>query len=498
MGQAWPTRTSDPKRRPELMRLQLNVLLATLVLGAGSSLRAEDAGKLNAIREIQNQAIDAGRSPVAHWGSDPSHYAQWTTHTNRLIPIYAFGTLGAGKGIDLQSYTAANSVYRDRAQLERLFGQVPEGTYCPTAEYCDQTNIYDLQAAALAAGKRNIFLVIFDGMDWHPARAAAIAAKGTVYSQGRGTGLFFLDYTASNTTQYGFMVTAPYGEAGRVDVDTQTIANVTREGGYNPDRGGAFPWSIPPAADYVKGTDSECKQPYTDSSASASAMTAGNKTYNGALNITPAGGKAQTIAHQAQQAGYAVGTVTNVPISHATPASAYAHNVSRSDYQDITRDMLGLRSISHPDKPLPGLTVVIGTGAGIVKKKDKKQGKNFVAGNQYLTAEDLSRCDVRNGGEYLVCQRTAGQKGIDSLADAARQAADRKQKLLGFFGTRYSHLPYQTADGDYQPAKDRSGKAEEYTPADLAENPSLAEMTQDSPDGAACPQRSALVVGRGR
>jgi alkaline phosphatase len=61
---------------------------------------------------------------------------------------------------------------------------------------------------------------------------------------------------------------------------------------------------------------------------------------------------------------------------------------------------------------------------------------------------------------------------------AASQAIDRDQRLLGFFGTKYEgHLPFQTADGRFDPVLDAKG-TEAYTQADIEENPSLAEMTQ--------------------
>ncbi|MCA9116749.1 MAG: alkaline phosphatase, partial [Planctomycetaceae bacterium] len=44
-------------------------------------------------------------------------------------------------------------------------------------------------------------------------------------------------------------------------------------------------------------------------------------------------------------------------------------------------------------------------------------------------------------------------------------------------GTGEAHLPYQTANGDFQPAPGRA-KAEVYSPADLDENPTLSDMTE--------------------
>ena len=59
---------------------------------------------------------------------------------------------------------------------------------------------------------------------------------------------------------------------------------------------------------------------------------------------------------------------------------------------------------------------------------------------------------------------------------AAQQAADAGLRLIGFYGVRGGHLPFQTADGKYNPTFDIE-PAEQYSQADLFENPTLADMT---------------------
>jgi alkaline phosphatase len=121
------------------------------------------------------------------------------------------------------------------------------------------------------------------------------------------------------------------------------------------------------------------------------------------------------------------------------------------------------------------MDVVIGCGWGVDKDEDKAQGKNFVPGNRYLAAEDLAAIDVRQGGRYFVATRQSAVAGNEGLQAAAHQAATSGGRLLGYYGVA-SHLPFQTADGDYRPAPGRA-KAETYTEADLYENPTLAQMT---------------------
>ncbi len=457
------------------------------------------------IRELQTKAVEADRADFGHWGVDPQKYTQWSAHSNRLIPVYTFGTKGAGARVDLTDYTGPHSPYRSAAELKRIYGRLPEQTLCETAEYLDQTNLFDLQMAGAAAGKKHIFLVIFDGMDWTTTRAAAIQATQQIqYTEGRGTGLHWLDYTAGGTSQFGFMVTSAHNEGTDIDVNQQTVKNPGGKmfGGYDPLRGGLTPWAQPASLEYLisRPATAPAMHAFTDSSSSATSMTAGIKTFNGAVNVDYNGVPVETIAHRLQAQGWLVGAVSSVPISHATPAAAYAHNVERDDYQDLTRDQLGLKSISHPVTPLPGLDVLIGGGFGHVELIRKPQGDNFVPGNVYLTTADQHAVDIANGGKYVVATREPQVRGAERLQAAAVQAAAGKHRLLGFYGNgKYNgHLPFATADGDYQPAMGRNNKAEVYASEDLTENPNLAEMTRAGITAIARPdQKFWLMVEAG-
>lgn len=460
----------------QIFRLAVPATALVFAIFCSAALQADH------IRDLQNAAIENKRSDLGHWGDDPNNYTQWSTHSSRLIPVYTFGTKCGPAGVDLDAYIGAHSAYRTTQGIQQIWGRVPERTVNPEAVYCDQTNVADIQKAALAAGKKYIFLVVFDGMDWQSTRNASIVKLNKVaYAEGRGTGLHFQDYTANGTSQFGYMVTSPLTSHAKENVNAQTIVIPAdaNPGGYSPELGGDTPWTVPKDIQYLIGKSSTLRHAYPDSANTASSMCAGIKTYNGSINIDAQGQQAVTIAHLAQDKGYAVGAVSSVPISHATPAAAYAHNVSRDDYQDLTRDLLGLSSIAHPDAPLPGLDVLIGGGFGTERKTDPGQGENFVPGNRYLTADDLRRADVQHSGRYVVGIRTPGKDGAEELMSAAKLARETKQRLLGFYGVgQYDgHLPFQTADGDFTPANGKRNAAESYSSADLQENPNLAQMT---------------------
>jgi alkaline phosphatase len=425
------------------------------------------------LRCLQTDAMAKGKAAWAHWGTNRNRYAGWTKHSNRLIPIYTFG-------LSLDGFAGTRSVYRDREKIEALYGRLPDDTLNPQADYLDQTDIYHLQKRALAKGKKYIVLLIFDGMDWQTTQAAAIYAAGRVaYDAGRGTGLAFQDYRGVRT-DFGCFVSSPHNDKTDVDADAQTVVNPggTIPGGYDFRRGGPAPWSAPNEVAYLLGESLERKQAVTDSAASATSMTCGIKTYNDAINVDANGQQVVPLAVEMQSQGYAVGVVTSVPISHATPAAAYANNVTRDDYQDLTRDMVGLPSIAHRSEPLPGLDVLIGAGWGQEGLLPDGQGNNFVRGNKYLTTENLAEIDVDQGGRYIIAQRTPGSKGGELLQAAAKRARQEHRRLLGYFGIRSGHLPFRTADGQYNPPPGVAMTSEFYSDADIAENPTLADMTR--------------------
>lgn len=431
-----------------------------------------------------------------HFGSQgPGDvFSNHTSHTNRLIPVYTFG-----KRVDLGAYTGVNSPYRDAGKIRARYDEVPPFTLNPEAEYADQSDLARLQLQAASNGARQIFLVLFDGMDWVATRAAAMAAGGKVYSEGKGTGLNIQDFDGGGTARYGYVVTSSTHAEAKVDLDGQKVAypeNVLR-GGYDARFGGLTPWAEGPLAHpaYFRGQSATKEEreairarggvmhAYTDSAASAAEIATGVKTYNDSVNVGPNGQFLPTVFEYLQGRGWGVGVVTSVPFNHASPAAMYARNVHRDDYQDLARDMVGLRSIAveRGAHQMPGLDVVIGAGWGKAASESglKDQGANAVPGNLYITDSDLAKIDVANGGKYVVATRQSGVPGAEGLMAGASKAAAAGERLFGFYGYAQSgHLPYRTADGRYDPTPGIKYPAEEYAEADLKENPTLADMTR--------------------
>jgi len=76
----------------------------------------------------------------------------------------------------------------------------------------------------------------------------------------------------------------------------------------------------------------------TDSAAGATAFSIGQKTKNGAIGVDSTDIKAQTILEWAVQHGWATGIVATCSITHATPASFFAHQPSRKMDSAIAND----------------------------------------------------------------------------------------------------------------------------------------------------------------
>lgn len=473
--------------------------------GAASS--SEEPGQPDRLKELQTAYIANSNQKTArvyHFGSQGAGdiFSNHTSHTNRLAPVYVFG-----RKIDLGSVTGANSRYRHADKIKALYGVLPANTLNPDAVYADQSDLYRVQKEAVARGVKHLFIVWFDGLDWPTTQAAAIVRTGKVYTEGKGTGLLFQDYDAGGTAQYGFVVTSPTHDQNRPDLDAQTVVIPPQSlgGGYDARIAGPNPWTLGPlgrkAPGYLKGQTANTADragikaigavlhAYTDSSQSAAEMISGVKSYNNGVNVTDQGRFITTLFHDLQDRGWKVGTVTSVPFDHVSPAAMYAQNVHRDDYQDIGRAMLGQPGIINEARQVPlrpGLDVVIGTGYGVMTnaKSLAAQGRNGIAGNLYITDSDLAAVDIKNGGKYVVVHTQSAVNGGQALQDAAAAAASRSARLFGFFGREgLDHLPFQTADGRYDPAPslDFLGKpraAESYSSADRTEQPTLAQMTE--------------------
>lgn len=84
---------------------------------------------------------------------------------------------------------------------------------------------------------------------------------------------------------------------------------------------------------------SSSKEKITDSAAGATAFSTGKKTYNGAIGMDDDQKPLETILEFYAKKGKSTGLVATSSITHATPASFFAHEKSRNNHEEIAEQM---------------------------------------------------------------------------------------------------------------------------------------------------------------
>lgn len=168
----------------------------------------------------------------------------------------------------------------------------------------------------------------------------------------------------------------------------------------------------------------------TDSAAASSSWGGGFRVNNGSLNVGPDGKEHRPILQKFKAAGKAVGCVTTVPITHATPAGFCINNNKRGDQSEIALQYLPLK-----------FDVMLGGGQEYFDPAKRKDKRDVFA-------------DFRKAGYEVVKDRAGLMAGTAAGA----------RPLLGVF--HEDGLPYEL---------DRK-----QDPALMTRIPSLAEMTSQA------------------
>ncbi|TCP42864.1 alkaline phosphatase [Rhodovulum marinum] len=157
----------------------------------------------------------------------------------------------------------------------------------------------------------NVFLFISDGASW-------------------GT------WDMASYWQYGEKGKQPYdGFDVKMGMTTEPASATPRT--YDPDA--AWDTTATGDADYFAGYKT-IKQGATDSAAAGTALATGEKTYNGRIDVDTEDSPLPFISQAMKEAGKSVGVLSSVPISHATPATFGAQNISRNNYTEIANQMI--------------------------------------------------------------------------------------------------------------------------------------------------------------
>lgn len=159
----------------------------------------------------------------------------------------------------------------------------------------------------------------------------------------------------------------------------------------------------------------------TDSAASGTAYATGHKTNNGQLGTTPDGETVKNIPEIVVPLGYAAGVVTTDDINGATPASFFAHQISRKKVAEIWGDI-----------PSCYLDFISGGNSKVYAKQDEKTRKSIE--EKFKVVYDPSEVNSSERVIYLpkTVERTVRGNYLPETTDLAiRYLSERSRK--GFF-----------------------------------------------------------------
>lgn len=446
--------------------------MAALSLGPAS--RAQVVGDvtpaptpgLDVMRDLQlentksfDQELD--RVYAFGWHGLKGRFTSHQTHSNRPVPAVLFG---ASAGLD--SISGAQSPYRSEASLRQIYGAAVPRTVNVEHAYGDQSQLHGLLKQAADRGAKRIVVLLLDGADWQTYAATAVATRRSYDKAGFAHDLSFFQYQPQSSAPGGqgavlrsmcALVTSPVG--GPVAP------------GFDLARGGVTPWAAQDAVylagDYkLGGYEAMRVHKVADSAATATAISTGHKTRNLRIGMDRNGKALLPLGRELQARGWTVATVTDVPFSHASPASFYASVDDRNKYIEIGRQMLGFDVFA-------GVDIVMGYG--------------FAHSEKYLRDADLTA--LRAAKRYRVVTsgdaadaRVALMQAAQQVGESRRLATRDHRRLFGCFGdAKLNHAPYRTANGQYDPVSSMlDGKpvaAETYDAAQRARMPTLREMT---------------------
>ena len=264
--------------------------------------------------------------------------------------------------------------------------------------------------------------------------------------------VFFLGDGMGITTLTAARIYA-VGEDGALTIDTLPETAFV----HTYSRDGQVTDSAPSMAAYMTGV--KMNNEVISMSADTSAVDAQGKAYVQDSDSTcPATGNGQpvdTLLEQMKAAGYGTGIVTTTRVTHATPATAYAHVCHRDAYNTIAAALVP-GGQGYNAKLADGIDVVL--GGGIRNFVPKEEGGHRNDKRQLL--EELKKAN------YTV---TTDRAGFDQLPTDGR-------KVVGLF--TQSDMNY---DLDRDPTKE----------------PSIAEMTSKAIDVLAAQKKGFFLMVEG-
>ncbi len=155
----------------------------------------------------------------------------------------------------------------------------------------------------------------------------------------------------------------------------------------------------------------------TDSAASGTALACGVKTKNGMIGMTPAEKPCKSVAYFARESGRKVAIISSVGINHATPAVFYAHQKSRSLYDEIAAEIPQCGFDFLAGEPLLGKkternrAAIRAAGYRIISDRDGVMNFNG-EGKTVIEHEIPYRAELKEDSVRLVDLVRAGLKSV--------------------------------------------------------------------------------------
>lgn len=166
----------------------------------------------------------------------------------------------------------------------------------------------------------------------------------------------------------------------------------------------------------------------TDSAAGGTALSAGQRTYNGALAVDTDTLDIPTILEISKSNGYATGLVSSSSITHATPASFIAHQPSRNMQEEIAADFIG-----------SDIDIFIGGGRKFFA--ERKDGRNLLdelKKDNYYVFNSLDEAASINSGKLAILTADNHNKAYPERGEMLPEATEKAINVLknnsnGFF-----------------------------------------------------------------
>ncbi len=298
---------------------------------------------------------------------------------------------------------------------------------------------------------KNVIVLISDGCGYNGWLAADYYQYG---KYGKQVYEKFPVRLAMSTYEWERTYEYVYDSAGNITGYTHTGYEIQ---GYDPEA----MWSDFNYAMWNDPLDPAYLNNATDSASSATAMSTGTKTHDGALGVDVDHNVLPNITEYAESLGKATGVVSSVPISHATPAGFVAHNPNRGDYLSIADYMIYNSAVD----------VIMACGSA-----DYDDAAQLRAAPKYKYVGESAWLDITDDG--FVTGADANGNGSPDTWTVIRDQAEFQDMAKGKTPKRVLGIPkvYETLQA-YRTGYDPSPEGP-YTDPFNENVPTLEEMTK--------------------